>query len=113
MLSAGLTPRRKVALVLALAWWAPSSGALLYSLHEDAGVPMLHWPLVVTVAWTLASALASGALIVELARLSVRSSVSWSDRRHFTLALLVALACLIVQWTSLVVASQRSAGRAF
>ena len=113
MLSAALTPRRKVALVLALAWWAPSSAVLVYSAHVRAGLPMLHWPFAVTVAWTLASALASGTLIVEFARLSVRSSASWSDKRHFTVALLVALACLIMQWTGLVLASQRGDGRAF
>lgn len=112
MLGATLTPRRKVALALALAWWVPSFGYCLHSVHVGTGLPMLHWPFAVTVAWTLASALAAGALIVELARLSVRSSVSWSDPRHFTLALLVALVCFIVQWISLALASQRSDGRA-
>jgi hypothetical protein len=113
MLGAALTPRRKVALALALAWWVPSSAIFLYGLHASAGLPMLNWPFAVTVAWTLASALASGALITELARLNVRSSVSWSDRRHFTVAVLVALVCFIIQWTSLVLASQQGYGRAF
>jgi hypothetical protein len=106
MLPVALTPRRKLALALALAWWVPSSAFFMYRLHFGTAPPLLHWPFAVTAAWTLASALATGVIVVECVRVSFRAPASWSDKRHFAFALVVALACLIVQWVSLVLASQ-------
>ena len=114
MLLAAMTPRRKVALGLALAWFVPLTAFSLYAMHHRGPPPFLNWPFAVTAAWTLASALACGIVVAEAVRVSARASASWSEKRHFGVALLVALLCFAIQCLCLVLASQHmGSARAF
>jgi hypothetical protein len=47
-----------------------------------------------------------------MARMTIRSSTAWSEKRHFTIVLMIAVASLAIQWFSLALAAQRGA-RAF
>jgi hypothetical protein len=115
MLRAALTPRRKVALALALPWFVISTGVVFYTSHQGAGLPflLLHWPFALTAGWTILSAMTCGILVAELARMAGRTPATWSDKRHFAVALVVASVCLAIQWASLVLAAQGVGARAF
>jgi hypothetical protein len=101
MLTASLTRRRKLALGIALPWVLFTSIYYFHTLHFGAGLPFVHWHIAAIVAWTLPSAAASGLVITELLRLAARSGATWSDKRHFRIALIVAMVLLGVQWLSL------------
>jgi len=113
VIPATLTPRRKVALTLALAWFFPSLAFMFYTLHLGGEPPFLRWPFVVTTAWTLATAAACGIIVAETARYRARAGASWSDKKHLQVALSVALTCLVIQWVPLVLASFHGGTRAF
>jgi hypothetical protein len=114
MLPATLTPRRKLALGLAIPWFAFMLAVGLHILHFGAGqMPFVHWQLPVTAAWIVASSIASGLLITEMVRLTMRSSAAWSDSHHFAFALIVSSALLGVQSLSLWLAFHVWGARAF
>ena len=113
VIPATLTPRRKVALTLAPAWFFPSLAFMFYTLHVGGEPPFLRWPFVVTTAWTLATAAACGIIVAETARYRARAGASWSDKKHLQVALSVALTCLVIQWVPLVLASFHGGTRAF
>jgi hypothetical protein len=114
MLPATLTPRRKLALALALPPLFISYGVLFYAMHKraDPASLLLRLPFVGTVALTIAFALSGGVLLVELARLGIPGSTAWSEKRHFVTVLIVAAVSFAGQWFCLVLAAQRGA-RAF
>ena len=113
MLPAALTPRRKLALGIAFPWVAFTLVFGLYTLHFGARPPFAHWHFAAIAAWVVTSALASGLVITELSRLTVRSSATWSDARHFRIALIVSLVLLGLQSFSLVLAFHATGARAF
>ena len=114
MLPAPLTPRRKLALGIALPWVTFMLVYWLCTFHFRADpVPFANWHLAALAAWAVASAAASGIVITELSRLTVRSSVAWSDRRHFRVALIVSLTLLGIQSLSLALAFYPTGARAF
>jgi predicted metal-dependent HD superfamily phosphohydrolase len=55
--------------------------------------------------WTLLSALAAAAVVVESLRRAVRRWSAWSDTQHFRAVAILALICLLAQWASLFAAS--------
>jgi hypothetical protein len=99
-----LTPRRRTALLFALLWLLFPLGLLLHEAVSRAGVPFLRWPFVLTLVWTLLSALASGVIVVEFLRQAVRHWTDWSDGKHLKVVLALAAMLFIVQWASLVAA---------
>jgi hypothetical protein len=114
MLPAALTPRRKVALGIAIPWVIFMLVFGFYTLHfGPGGLPFVHWPAAAIAAWVLVSALASGLVITELLRLTARSSAEWSDSRHFRLAAIVSLVLLAIQSLSVVLAFHATGARAF
>src|SRR5215469_15761891 len=114
MFPAALTPRRKLALAIALPGLAISYGVVFYAMRTgaDPQLLLLRLPFAGTIALTIAFALAGGVVVTELARIGIRSSTAWSERRHFAIVLTISVASLVIQWFSLVWAAQR-AGRAF
>jgi hypothetical protein len=113
MLAAALTPRRKVALGIALPWGAFTLLFGLYNLHFEVGPLFAHWHFAAIAAWVLTSALAIGLVITELLRLTLPSSAVWSDARHFRIALIISLVLLALQSLSLVLAFHAPSPRAF
>jgi hypothetical protein len=114
MLSPPLTPRRKLALGIALPWVAFMFAFGFYTLQSGAGPPpFAYWHFVAIAAWVAASSLASGLVITELSRLTVRSSPTWSDKRHFRIALFVSLGLLVVQSLSVMLAFHGTSACAF
>jgi hypothetical protein len=113
MLPAPLTPRRKLALGIAFPWVAFTLGFGFYTLHFRAGLPFEHWHFAAAAAWVVTSALANGLVITELLRLTVRSSATWSDTRHFRIALIVFLVLFGLQSLSLALAFHATSARAF
>ena len=113
MLLAELTLRRKLALGIALPWFLFTSLFVVYTLHSGAGLPFMHWRFAASAAWLVASAGASGLVTTELLRLTARSGATWSDRRHFWIALIISLALLAVQSLSFGFAHHATGARAF
>jgi hypothetical protein len=113
MVPAPLTPRRKLALGIALPWVAFMLVLGFYTMHFSPGPPFVHWHFAAIAAWVVTSALTSGLVITELSRLTVRSSATWSDKRHFRIALIVSLGLLVVQSLSVVLAFHATSARAF
>ena len=103
MLPAGLTPRRKLALGIAFPCAAAMFAFFFYTSYFRGQLPFLHWHFAAIAAWLAASALSNGLLITELLRFSARSAETWSDQRHFRIALIVSLALLAIQALSVVV----------
>jgi hypothetical protein len=100
-----LTPRRRFFLGVALAWFVFALAFLAYWQRRGVGLPLLHWPFAATLLWTLASALACGVVVAECLGAMARRRAPWTARRHLWVALLLALACFIVQWFSLAAGS--------
>ena len=113
MLLAAPTPRRKLALGIALPWVAFSLLFTLYKLQFGVGRPFVNWHFAALSAWIAVSALASGLVVTELLRSSVSSASTWSDRRHFAIALIVSVALLAIQLISLELGFHATGARAF
>jgi hypothetical protein len=105
MLPANLTARRRLVLLLALTWLALSLLVVELATRRAAGLPLLRWPLAVTVAWTLMSALACGAVLIESLRHAIRRWAALSDAEHFRRLLLLAALCLFFEWICLIAAA--------
>lgn len=100
-----LTPRRRFAFLCAAAWLLFSLCVVGYASRFAQGTPFLRWPFALTTLWTLASALAAAAVVVESLRRAVRRWSTWSDAQHFRAVAIMAVLCLIVQWAALLAAS--------
>jgi hypothetical protein len=105
MKHAPLTPRRRIAFLCAVAWLVFSLCVVGYASRFGGGTPFLRWPFALTILWTLVSALAAAAVVVESLRRGVRRWSAWSDSQHLRAAAILALICLLVQWASLFAAS--------
>jgi hypothetical protein len=98
------TRARRLAFRLAAAWLVASLIAMLYSTQLGTGVPFLHWPFALTLAWTLLSAAAGAIVLTESLRRAVRRWAAWSGKQHLRAVLVLAVLLLLVQWARLILA---------
>jgi hypothetical protein len=97
-----------VAIGLTLAWSIFTLALIVRIVRVGAAPPLVSWPLPVAVALALVSAMACGAVAAEICRGAIRSSAAWSDKRHFTVVLLVGAGILTLQALGFIVALRMS-----
>lgn len=97
MVTAPLTPLRRLALGLALPCCVFLFVFQFYSLQVRHSMPPFHWHFAAQAAWIGGSAVAGGLVITELLRSVRRSWGSWSGNTHFRIALTLSFALVVIQ----------------
>jgi hypothetical protein len=105
-----LSPRRKVALTVAVGWFVLFAA---WVLPQALRSPPQSWPIILVLLCVTFSAFSSAVASIELVRAGVPSTASWSDETHFRATGITFLLLLVVQFTGALMALSSHGQSAF